>query len=65
MDHLEIHPELRVFVLEGMVAVGGGHEDLLYTVLDKGLDVFPGQLLEEVLIACLADTLATAVLLFS
>ena len=65
MDDLEVHLELRVLVLEGMVAMGRGDKDLLHPVVDKGLDVLPGQLLEEVLIAGLADALAAAVLLLS
>ena len=63
VDHLEVHPELRVLVLEGVVAVGRGDQDLLHAVVDEGLDVLSGQLLEERLVAGLADALAAAALL--
>ena len=63
MDHLEVHLEFRILVLEGVVAMGGRDKDLLHAMVDKGLDVFLGQRLEELLIAGLADALSAAVLL--
>ena len=43
MNHLEVHLELGILVLEGMVAMGGGDQDLLHPAIDKGLDVLLGQ----------------------
>ena len=43
MDDLEVHLELGILVLEGVVAMGGRDQDLLHPVVDKGLDVLLGQ----------------------
>jgi len=63
VDHLEVHHELGILVLEGMVAMGGLNKYLLYPVIDKGLDVLFRQLLEQFFIARLPDALPAAVLL--
>ena len=46
MDHLEVHHEFRIFVFEGVVAMGGRNKDLLHPIIDKGFDVFLGQSFE-------------------
>ena len=43
--------------------MGGGNQDLFHPMIDKGLDVFPGQAFEQFLIAGLADAFSAAVLL--
>ena len=42
MNHLKVDLEFGILVLEGVVAMGGRENDLLYTVFDKRFDVFPG-----------------------
>jgi len=46
-----------------MVAVGGRDQDFLYPLVDKGLDIFPGQGREYLFTAELADTFAATVFL--
>ena len=65
VNDLKGYLEFRVFVLEGVVTVGRRNKDCLHAMVDKGLDVLPGQFLEEFLIAGLADALAAAVLLLT
>ena len=62
MDHLEAHLELRILVLEGVVAMRGRNKDLLHAIVDKRLDVFLGQFFEELFIAGLADAFSAAIL---
>jgi len=42
MDHLEVHFELRILVLEGVVAMRGRNKDLLHAMVDKRFDIFLG-----------------------
>ena len=62
MNDFEIHHELGVFVLEGMVTMGRRHQDPFNAAVDKGLDVFPGKAFEYLLIAGLANALPAAIL---
>ena len=55
VDDLERHLELRVLVLERVVAMGRGDEYLFDARIDEGLDVLLRELLEELLVARLAD----------
>ncbi len=48
VDHLEVHAELGVLVLEGVIAVGRGDQNLFDPVVDEALDVFLGQALEQI-----------------
>ena len=43
VDYLEIHPEFGVLVFEGVVAMRRRNQDFLHAMIDKILDVFPGQ----------------------
>ena len=63
MDHLKVDLEFQILVLEGVVAMGGSNKDLLHPIFDKSLDVFPGEAFEQCLVARLAYTLTTAILL--
>ena len=54
------HLELRVLVLERVVAMGRGDEYLFDARIDEGLDVLLRELLEELLVARLADTFSAA-----
>ncbi len=46
MNHLKVHLEFGILVFEGMVAMRGRNQDFLHPMIDKGLDVFPGQAFE-------------------
>jgi hypothetical protein len=46
MDHLKVHLELGIFILEGVVAVRRRNENFLHSVFDKRLDVLPSQAFE-------------------
>ena len=46
MNHLKVHPEFRILVLEGVVAMRGRNKDFLHPIIDKGFDVFLGQAFE-------------------
>src|SRR5690606_25389943 len=50
VDHLEETAQGTVLVLEGVVAVGAGGDDPGYLGALEGVDVLPGQELEEVLV---------------
>ena len=63
VDDLEVATEGRVLVGQGVEAVGAGGDDLLDPGLLQGLDVHPGLLLVEVLVAQPADRVAGAALL--
>src|SRR6266540_2743663 len=63
VDDLEIDAELRVFVLERVIAVRGGDQYPLHPVVDERLDVLAGEMLERLLIAGLANALAATTLL--
>ena len=63
MDDLEVAAEGRVLVGQGVEAVGAGGDDLLHPGVLEGLDVHPGLLLVEVLVAQPADRVAGAGLL--
>ena len=63
VNHLKVHLEFGIFVLEGVVAMRRGNEDLLHSIVDKSLDVFLGQALEQLLIPRLADALSAAAFL--
>ena len=60
VDDLEGHLELGVLVLERVVAMGRGDEYLFDARIDEGLDVLLRELLEELLVARLADTFSAA-----
>ena len=43
MDDLEVHLELGILILEGVIAVRGGDNDLFHPAVDEGLDVLSGE----------------------
>jgi hypothetical protein len=63
MDHFKGHPKFGILVFEGVIAVGGIHNDFFHAMIDEGLDVFPGQALEQFLVTRFADAFPAAVLL--
>ncbi|MCK7471307.1 MAG: hypothetical protein MZU95_11395 [Desulfomicrobium escambiense] len=63
VDHLEVHLEIRILVLEGVVAVGE-ETRIFFTPLSIKVLMFSlASLLNSVLIAGLADAFSAAVLL--
>ena len=58
MDNFKVDHEFGIFVFKGMVAVGGRDQYFFDPMVDKGLDIFPGQGREHLFTAELADTFA-------
>ncbi len=65
MDYFKVAPQLRVFILKCLVAVGGGNDNFPHPVFNKGNNVTSGQALEQTLVACFANAFPAAVFLGS
>ena len=63
MNDFKVYLKFGILVSKGVKAMGGRNKDLIHPVVDKRLDVFPGQAFKRFLITRLADAFSTAVLL--
>ncbi len=63
VHHFKVDHKFGVLIFKRVVAVGGRNQDPFDPVIDKGFDVFFGQALEQLFIACFADAFSAAIFL--